>query len=248
MNDVLEIIKEFGESIGSLTSALVAILALIVTWRLGRKYIPPLQEEKVMYVKFLNLTPKDSAPAYTRHVSRLNKDYEVWTESIHYRLNKFNKPWGIEIEDSSTNGIVDSLNVIHPWKTRPYTHESRDNNERSISRKLKGSDTYSTVSTYLNGFLEGNSNYSIMAEFNTKKARLIIDFSTIPQFDNLFLSPPVASRFTDYSRKHDGVLLHGLSEVQKGVFVLEASDLKYGEMIDLEFKIDWEYLKKHNKH
>lgn len=198
-----------------------------------------IQEEKAMFVKFLYLLPQKSQPAYLKKIDRINEEIEIRTESTHYRVNRFNKETDITITDTSTNGIVDDMHVMLPWQPKSQSHKSRSINPKNISKRLSGSKTYVTISTYCNGFSEGEEDYAIMAERFTKTARLIIDFSSVPDLDKIFSKQPDAYRYFDHSNKKS---IYGILEVSSGVYLLEANNLEKNEIIELDFHINWNYL------
>ena len=200
-----------------------------------------IQEEKVMYIKFLYIIPDNLPYAYIKKHKRTGQEIPVRTESLHFRFNKFNKiNDNVEITDSSKFGTVD-LNIIHPWSTKISTHASRKNNPHLISAKLSGSNLYMTSSSYVNGFIEGEEDYAIMAEYPTKIARLIADFSSIQNLSKLFEKEPNAYRYFDPKLKKE-TPLYGIQQISNGIYSIEARDLKLNEMIELDFHINWNYL------
>lgn len=201
-----------------------------------------LQLEKVMYVKFLYLVPDSHDPVYHKYVSRIKKEVPVRTESVHYRLNRFNKKINFTVVDSSNHGVVD-MTVIYPWKKRLSGPRSRvGNSEKLIMQELSDSDTFITTSTYLNGFEKGEEKYSIMAEYETKTAKLILDFSSIPGFDKLFKSEPKAFRFFDEAKKEENPINGCIHVLNKGTYALIVNDLEREEIIQLQFDVNWDYV------
>lgn len=236
-----ELIKEYGEAVGSLLGALVTILGLYLTLRRRSKTKELIQEEKVVYVRFQYIRPKDYPPVYLKKISRLNQEIPIHSELTLYRFNKFNKECEVEITDSSTEGVIDDLRVVYPWTPRFVTHKSRSNDPKEISRKVSGSDTYMTISTYCNGFQDGEEDYAIMAEYDTKTARLIVDFSSIPDLDQLFTKPPDAYRYFDPEKKKE-TPISGILQISPGVYMIEALNMKRTEIIELDFHVDWEHM------
>lgn len=205
-----------------------------------------IQEEKIMYVKFLYIIPERLPCSYEKYIRRLDQKVPIWTESVHYGFNRFNQINNdLEVVSSSKKGIVD-LQVVYPWKTKRLSHSTRLLNPHMISERLSGSDIYMTVGTYCNGFREGEEDFAIMAEHPTKVGRLIIDFSSIPNLDLLFEKEPNAYRYSDpKQRKHTPI--YGIQQVNKGVYSIEASNLEMGEIIELDFHINWDYLGQEGK-
>jgi hypothetical protein len=208
----------------------------------SKKDNPIIQLEKIMYVKFLYLVPDSHEPIYNKYVARIDKSIPVRTESIHYRFNKFNQPIDCNITDSTNFGVVD-MTVIYPWRRKLIGPRSRTiNSEKTISQELSDSDTYISSSTYLNGFEKGEERYSIRAEYPTKCARLILDFSSIPSLDKLFLKEPLGYRFFDENKKQEGIINNCIHKINKGTYALIVNDLEKFEIIQLEFFINWKYV------
>ncbi|MEM1258995.1 MAG: hypothetical protein AAGH81_10715 [Bacteroidota bacterium] len=198
-----------------------------------------IQLEKIMYVKYLYITPKSHPPVYMKKFDRLDQEYPVWTESINYRFHRFNKKHEIVVKDV-TDGVVD-LAIIYPWQ-RIRGHKLHLNNPQEISQKLKNSDTYITASNYINGFVKDEEDYAIMAECKTKSARIIADFSSIKNFENLFQKEPDAYRFFDISKEKENPINNCITKLRKGVYSLHANNLDAEEIIKLDFHINWNYL------
>jgi|GEM_PF-5767650 len=200
-----------------------------------------IQEEKVMYIKFLYIIPDHMPHAYIKKHKRTGQEIPVHTESLHFRFNKFNTiNNNVEITDSSKYGTVD-LNIIHPWTPKLPTHPSRKSNAQMVSAKLSGSNLYMTSSSYVNGFTKGEEDYAIMAEYPTQVARIIADFSSIQNLSALFEKEPNAYRYFDPKLKKETPLF-GIQQISTGIYAIEARDLEPNEMIELDFHINWEYL------
>lgn len=77
--------------------------------------IPLIQEEKMVYIKYLYIRAKDAGPAYTKYINRIGEPLDIYSEYYYVRFNKFSKARNnITIRDRSS-GVVD-LTLIYPWK------------------------------------------------------------------------------------------------------------------------------------
>lgn len=205
-----------------------------------------IQEEKILYVKFIHLIPDNVPPVYFKKIPRLQKTIPVRTETLSYKYNRFNKVNNsLTIRDSSF-GVVD-LNVIKPWLSKIVDHPSSKQNEGEVSVNLSGSDTYLTASTYYNGIkYKDDEDYALKAEMFTKVARIVVDFSSLKNLDKIFVKEPNAYRFFDPDKKKDNPL-KVIESIDKSIYSIEAKDLQMNEMIVLDFHIDWKYLREESK-
>ena len=78
-------------------------------------------------------------------------------------------------------------------------------------------------------------------EMDTSSARLIADFSSIVGFDKLFTKPPdVYINRVGVGKEKTKIL--GLEEINEGIYHIHKTNLKKGDVILLDFHVDWEYL------
>jgi len=205
------------------------------------------QEEKVVYVKYLYIRKKSDPPVYKKYLKRAGKYIDVRSEYHYYRYNKFNtKNNAVSIRDS-TSGAV-SLNIVHPWQDLFFADKNGKNKIGIIEQDLSNSDTYFTVSTYYNGFNEGedesddsNEDIAMKMEADTLSARLIADFSSIVGLDKLFVKPPDVYLI---KRGKPRIKIHGLEEINEGIYHIHKTDLKKGDVIFLDFHVNWDFLNK----
>jgi hypothetical protein len=198
--------------------------------------MPLLQEEKVVYVKYLYIRSEEAGPAYTKYVERIGKHIDVYSEYYYVRFNKLSKTGNsITVRDRSS-GVVD-LTLIYPWKRLTFADEGSASISQVIAQDLEGRDTYFTASTYYNGFSEGNEDIGMKMEMDTTVARMIADFSSVVGFSSLFVSKPEAYRVDTDQRR---TKLLGLEQIKPGVYHIEAQNLKKGEVVMLDFHVDWE--------
>jgi hypothetical protein len=200
--------------------------------------IPLVQEEKMVYIKYLYIRPTTGAPAYTKYIDRIKRHLDIYSEYYFVRFNKFSKARNsITIRDR-TSGVVD-LTLIYPWKRLSFADEGSATIPQVITQDLAGQDTYFTASTYYNGFSEGNEDVAIKMEMDTTVARMVADFSSVVGFESLFTREPEAYRIDTDQQK---TKLLGLEEHKPGVYHIEVHNLQKGEVVMLDFHVDWEHL------
>ena len=214
-----------------------------------------IQNEKVIYVKYLYIKSERGKPVYRKYIERTGKYIDVHSEYHMYRFNRYSSSNNETAITDSTSGVVD-LNIVHPWRQLIFTDENRKKKEDFISQNLSGSDTYFSVSTYYNGFNagegdkenedgKGNEDIGMKMEMDTENARLIADFSSIIGFEKLFKrSPDVIHKKADGSAD---VKIHGLEEIRKGIYHIHKTNLKKGDVIRIDFHVDWDFWEKKKK-
>jgi hypothetical protein len=199
---------------------------------------PLIQEEKIVYVKYVYIRRESESPVYRKFVKRIEEEINVHSEYRYYRLNKFStKNNSITIRDRSS-GVVD-MNIVFPWRDLIFTDKPSKKIKELISQELSNSDTYFTVTTYYNGFKEGNEDIGMKMEMDTQSARLIADFSSIVGLEKLFRKEPNV-----YKIKQDGdkIKISGLEEINNGIYHIHINNLKKDEVIILDFHVNWDYL------
>jgi hypothetical protein len=101
----------------------------------------------------------------------------------------------------------------------------------------KNSTTYITEAIYFNGLQPGHEDIATKMEYDTQDARMIIDFSCLPNHESIFKEKPQA-----FLRTQEKEELIGITEPSPGVFSIAGSNLKKDHVLGIEFKFDWEKL------
>lgn len=202
------------------------------------KETPLVQEEKAVYVKYIYIRRKTEPPVYQKYISRLGEYIDVHSEYLYYRFNKYNEKNNFVTIRDRSSGVVD-LNILFPWRELIFTDEPSKKIPGLISQDLRGADTYFTVTTYYNGFSENNEDIAMKMEMDTVSARLIADFSSILNLDKLFIKEPDVYRVSTEGKK---TKILGLEKLNDGVYHINLSNLKKGEVVLLDFHVNWNYL------
>ncbi len=209
----------------ALVGLVIAILAAIGGFMSGLLpqfyndwFVRKPQRYKFFYMKVNCLKQKKSEakPFYKRHVKRLNSDIDVFSEVQCYRLNIFtNEQKLINFTDRSS-GVVD-LQIFHPLlEELVFTDEKAANDPHSLIQTVdKKSRVYFSRAVYLNGFQPKEEDMNMKMEKDTEEATLIVDFSSLHNFDSLFKSEPKGSH---RSGKKKGIL--PVQNLQPGIYSL----------------------------
>lgn len=201
--------------------------------------VPLIQEQKVVYVKYLHISRDGEKPVYQKYIQRTGETIDVFSEYHYYRFNKCSTHENQLTINDRSSGIVE-LNLLHPWKDLVFTDKPSQKIREVITQDIGGSEAYFSVTTYYNGFKENNEDLGMKMEMDTQCARLIADFSSILGVDKLFGRDPDVFKILTTGER---VKLFGLEKIGEGIFHIEANNLKKNEVILLDFHVDWEYLK-----
>ena len=200
-----------------------------------------LRYQKLMYVKILHLSQMGAGknPVYRRVVERLGgEEVPVFDEAVYYGLNIFSRQEQKYSTVFRSSGIVD-LRIGHPWKEKLEFPDKDAQVLRNIVRQtVKGpSNVYLTVSHHYNGLQPGHEDIGVRMDQDTQHARLVVDFSSIPNSQLLFRERPKAVLRTGNEEKPIGII-----EYSPTIFSTAQNDLKEGQVLRIDFKIDWDWL------
>jgi hypothetical protein len=195
------------------------------------------QHYKFVYAKIYHLTRKSdtSRPVYTRFIQRLKSNIAIYDEMHFFRLNIFDEEQNDFTTVDRSSGVVD-LQLLYPWQKPQFSDRGAAKVPNMLTHTIKKkSHTFFTRSMYFNGFQEGNTDVAMKMEADTREARMIIDFSSIPEFDTIFKGPPRAYRRTSGM---EGSI--DINEVHPGIYVVSHNDLQKEDVILVVFDVDWD--------
>lgn len=200
------------------------------------------QVYKYVYVKAVHLTSRADGgpPVYVAHVKRLGEAAEVpvYDEYHYFRLNVFRRAQtGCCVTDRSS-GVVD-LQILHPFtRTLTFADEGAERVPGVISQEVEGeSSVLFTRTIYYNGLQKGNEDIAMKLELDTDEARLIVDFSSIPNFRDILGrgAIPRGSRRTGKGAPEP----LGVEELSPGIYSLMIRDGKKGDVMRMDFAFAW---------
>jgi hypothetical protein len=200
-----------------------------------------LKASKVMYVKVLYLKRNEPGqkPVYQRVVKRLKgESVVVFDEEVYYSMSVFPREQERYSYTFRSSGVVD-LRTVHPWVEHLRFADKGDNLiEGRVSQTVDlPSNVYLVVSHHCNGLQPGDEDVAMRADFDTSYARLVVDFSSLPNIDSLFKERPTAK-----FREGNSETLLGIEEYAPGIFSVTHKDIKKDSVLRIDFKIAWEKL------
>ncbi len=226
--------------IAALIGAIAAVIAGAVPYFLN-KVGKPKQLQKFVYIKVLHLKKKVKGrkPIYTRYVKRLEKEIEVFDEYLYFRFNIFKRTQKKFTCQDRSSGIVD-MQILHPWQDElKFADKGAKFVEKILSQiPIKPSNVFFTETKYFNGFQSGNEDIAMGVEFDTEEARLVIDFSSLPNFNDIIMEKPKAY-FISIDENEEMI---GILEPSPGIYCIAKNNIKKGSVLRIDFEFDWEKL------
>jgi hypothetical protein len=227
----------------NLVAAIVGAIAAVVSGAIPYivdRVSKPKQILKFVYIKVIHLTRRSdtSQPVYKKFVQRLGREVEIYDEYSYFRFNVFKRPQKGFTSTDRSSGVVD-LKLLYPWQdTIRFSDKDAQIVENIISHTLqRSSNMYFTEAMYFNGFQPGHENVAMKMEDNTQEARMVIDFSSLPNHEFIVKGKPKA-----FLRAQDEEKLIGITEPSPGVFSVAGSNLLKDQVLGIDFEIDWEKL------
>lgn len=203
------------------------------------------QLEKIVIYKMLNLQSIDNNPPaiYDKFVPRLKKKYSISSEYMTIKINRFDKKVSHFKSRDRTSGDAIEVNSFLPFK---LGLEDGDKKAKLIEPVIIGPSNVYVLSGHIyNGFRPGDLDLGIKAEKNTRTARLIVDFSSIPNLNEILPLPPRLF-YRCFKSDNEIAALNELHEVQidkyevaaPGIYIAEINDMKKEEGLRFEFSTD----------
>ena len=225
--------------VGSVGTIVGALIGVVVPRLLDARKAKNEQAYKFVYIKlyYLKRRVQGAAPVYQRFVERLGRKVAVFDEFHMFKLNIFRgERKGLVVGDRSS-GVVD-MQILHPWQRVTFADLGAAKKDDVIEQVIRRpSAVYFTRSIYLNGLQEGHERLAIKMEQDTKEARIVVDFSSVPEFAEMMLRGPSAViRRDDYEES----LAVGETDVG-GIYEVGTRLLRQGDVLRVDFHIDWEH-------
>lgn len=203
-------------------------------------------KEKVIYYKMLKLESIEETPKilYEKHIKRINKKIKIFSEYISIRIIKFDKFTSNFKGRDRTNGDAIEVHSLSPFHINIDDGDLRAN---LIEPVISGpTDAYVTVNHCYNGFKVGDFDLGLKAEKNIENARLVLDFTSIPNFNKLFPNSPKLfynRLIYDNESESERLIDFELSDFEipsNGFFIARVKRMRKNEGLRFEFLNDLE--------
>jgi hypothetical protein len=219
-------------AIAALIGTLPVLIPALREWRHRDR-----QDYKYSYIKVIHLTRNDgtNAPVYRAYVPRLDREVTVFDEYNHYRLNIFprKRPY---TSTNRTSGVCD-VRIIFPWREEEgleFSDKGSGKVADVISQTMDvESKVHFTNTINYNGLQPGNEDLAMKMEYDTREARMIVDFSSIPNCEAVIPMPVAVVRVKNRERR---INVHQLAT---GVFMVCESMLQKEAVLRMDFCFNW---------
>lgn len=239
----------------ALIGAFTTLSGIFVThWLTSRKENEPGRQEgppgclaKILYVKVIHWQVQDDTrdPLYEVRVPRLGDDetacVRVYDMAQYFTHVLFDQPLKNFMNRFMTSGVVDGL-MIHPFMDKLAPADTTGQRPEGVLRQaLEGPSRFFSATHFVyNGLQPGNQNVATKVYEDTDKVFLIVDYSALPDHENLFKSPPRGVIHWPDGTQHNTFF----QEYRPGIFILSAENAKASQVIRLEVDPDWSRLGK----
>lgn len=199
------------------------------------------QQHKFVYVKIVHLTSRAAGrpPVYVAHVERLGHagQVDVYDEYHYFRLNVFHRPQSGWCVSDRSSGVVD-LQILHPFtRTLTFNDEGSGRVPQKLEQEVEGtSSVVFTRTVYYNGLQSGDEDIAMKLEKDTDEARIVVDFSSIPNFREILGNGHVRAVRRSGKATPEPV---GVEELSPGIYSASVRDGKRGDVIRIDFTFSW---------
>jgi len=194
--------------------------------------------EKITYFKVLSI--KEQSPTsealYSRNVPRLNRDISVFDECLVFSFLKFDKPIENYRTKSRSSGVIDSL-ILSPWvQELDFSDKGEAAIEGHLSQVIHEKvDHVISIDNYINGLQPGNENFAMKMPYGVKIAKLIVDFSSIPESKDFLTSFPEGFLCQPTQKEKKITVV----EYRHRIFCMSGDELLTDDVIRMDVKVNW---------
>jgi hypothetical protein len=197
---------------------------------------------KLLYIKVTHLTQQTAtaSPIYTRILDRLEpseRQVAVYDEAVYYTLELFPSSAPRNARSDSSSGSIDARMVI-PWQDKVRFQQDTAAAIAKIAQMdvTEPTDTVLTISHFENGVqTKEHQNVKTLIEEDAEEVRLVIDFSSIPGAETFVT---LENAFLDRKADNSSQSVGG-SAITRTLFVASTKDGKKGDVLRINFNIDW---------
>lgn len=192
---------------------------------------------KLLYVKVTYLRERitGAPPVYCRNVERLAEDVrmvDVYDEAVYYTLELFPAKKKPERRTDQSSGAVDPRMIIPLKYPLVFGDKYAARAVNTAQMELDGeTDTLLTISHFENGLQGNEQEFATRVEEDAEYARMIVDFSSIPDASRLVLP---GAAWVRRQGRDEAVQVVTLGE---SVYMVSCEDAKAGDYLGMNFAI-----------
>ena len=198
---------------------------------------PQRRYQKLLYVKVTYLRAKaaDAAPVYRRKVERLDDDcrmVDVYDEAVYYTLELFPSRKKVDRRTDQSSGVVDPRMMIPLQYPLTSGDKFAGRAANTAQMDVTGeTDTLLTVSHFVNGLQGTEQEFASRVEEDAEYARMIVDFSSIPDADKLVQQ---RSAWVRRDGKDQAATADSLGQ---SIYLVSCESAKAGDYLGMSFTI-----------
>ena len=232
----------FASSVAALLAAVYVIKTVVDKHPAGSvdkaEQTKKLVVQRLTYIKVIHMSKKEPErePIYHRVIERLkHKSIPVYDEEIFFTVVVYSSEQPTHKWDFRSSGVVDPRNVF-PWKSKlEFADKGLGDDENYIPQTITTpSNACMSMCHVFNGLQPGNEDLAMKMSCDTDHARLVVDFSSIPEAQLIFKDVQAISRIGNQEEPI------GVEECKPSLFTCSDDQLKEGQVLRIDFKIDWD--------
>jgi hypothetical protein len=193
--------------------------------------------KKLLYVKVTYLREKTAGatPVYHREVERLAEEtrtVDVYDEAVYYTLEIFPSKKKIERRTDQSSGVVDPRMIIPLRYPLVFGDKFAARAANTAQMDVDGeTDTLLTISHFENGLQGNEQNFASRVEEDAEYARMIVDFSSIPDARTRVLPGSAWLRREGKDEKTE------LMTLGDSMYMVSCEEAKAGDYLGMSFTI-----------
>ncbi|HLP64745.1 DUF4062 domain-containing protein [Flavobacterium sp.] len=196
-------------------------------------------EAKTHYIKFVSYADKRTTPEplYKKHILRVDKDFDVWDEYITLTVNQLShyvKDFQYYVR---TDGDAVDFSTVLPFINKLHFSDVKSGLKDTVFNPTIDlpSNTFVNACSFINGFQDGNTDLGVKATYNTKVLRMLVDFTSIPNYNELF----VLKQCVELSSNQLEVdISDKVITIQDGVYLIEKHDVEKNTVLKFKFQLE----------
>lgn len=192
-------------------------------------------QSKIHYVKFISYANKlKSEYLYKKFVPRLNKEIEVWDEYVTLTINQLSHLVNEFQAYFRTDGDAVDFSSLFPFINKlTFTDTSAMHHDRQLNPMINAqSSNYVFANSYYNGFQDGIMDIAVKATKFTREMKMIVDFTSISDFQNQFILTECIQVNKDGSIID---LKKDYTVIQPGIYLIERNHLEEDTVLKFKF-------------
>jgi hypothetical protein len=229
--------------------SVIALLAAVYVIKLVLDKHPVVSAEKVeqtkkllvqrlTYIKVIHMARKEAGrePIYRRAIERLkHKSIFVYDEELFVTVVTYSAEQPTHKWDYRSSGVVDPGSIF-PWKSKlVFSDKGLADDQQYVQQTIAmPSNTCVSMCQVFNGLQPGHEDLAMKMWGDTDHARLVVDFSSIPEAHLIFKVTQAVSRIGNQEEHIE------VEECKRSVFTCSHDQLKEGQVLRIDFEIDWD--------